>query len=170
MDSDNKRWFAIYTKARAEKKVLERLEEAGFEVYLPLLTKWHQWSDRKKKVKVPLINSYVFVRIEEKFLQKTLSVYGTVMILKLFGKPAIVKDYEIENLRILTESETKIEKIESSKSIKLGKEIEIDNGPYWGLKGKCVDIKGKKSIIVEFETLGDIYMVDIPLKYIKNCN
>lgn len=170
MDSEKKNWYAIYTRSRAEKKVFERLEEAGFEAFLPLMTKWKQWSDRNKKVSVPLINSYVFVHVEEYKLGKTLAVFGTVMILKHLGVPAIVKDYEIENLRILTESEAKIEKIESSKSIKVGDEIEIDNGPFWGLKGKCAEVQGKKSVVVEFDTFGDIFKVDMPFKYIKMCN
>ena len=60
------KWFAVYTQSRAEKKVFERLTKADFEAFLPLTTVVKQWSDRKKKVKVPLINSYVFVNTSKK--------------------------------------------------------------------------------------------------------
>ena len=55
-------WFALYTRPKAEKKVEERLSLAGFDSFLPLQTVIKQWSDRKKKVEIPLINSYVFVK------------------------------------------------------------------------------------------------------------
>ena len=59
-------WFAIYTKPKNEKKVVEGLEKIGVEVYCPMITQVKQWSDRKKKVEMPLINSYVFVNIADK--------------------------------------------------------------------------------------------------------
>ena len=58
-------WFDIYTKSKNEKKVVEGLEKIGIEVYCPMITKVKQWSDRKKKVETPLINSYVFVNIKD---------------------------------------------------------------------------------------------------------
>ena len=61
--SQDKKWHAIYTKARCEKKVLDQLRLRKIEAYLPLRTEVHQWSDRKKKVDIPIISSYVFVRI-----------------------------------------------------------------------------------------------------------
>jgi len=42
------KWYAIYTRPRAEKQVAERLHEKGIHVYLPLQKKLRQWSDRKK--------------------------------------------------------------------------------------------------------------------------
>ena len=50
-------WFAVYTSPRTEQKVAERLEKEGYEVYLPLVTTLRQWSDRKKKVKIPLMRA-----------------------------------------------------------------------------------------------------------------
>ena len=65
-------WYAVYTAARAEKKVKERLDQIGIENYLPLRTEYRVWSDRKKKVSVPLISGYIFVHIGE-FYQFNLS-------------------------------------------------------------------------------------------------
>jgi len=61
----SKTWMAVYTKPRSEKKVAERLEKAGIEVYCPLQTVIKQWSDRKKKIKIPVFPSYVFVHVGE---------------------------------------------------------------------------------------------------------
>jgi len=163
-----KNWYAIYTNPRAEKKVYERLVEEGVEVFLPLETKFRVWSDRKKKIKVPYIKSYVFVRIDERDIyRKVLRVYGAVRVLKHLGKPAIVRDYEINNLRILVDNKASVTLLSSKINIEVGEEIEIDNGPLMGLKGKCVKVKGKKSIMLEFETLGDIRIVEVSAKYLK---
>ena len=53
----NKKWIAIYTKSRHEKKVANNLIEKGFEVYLPLIRKRQKWSDRKKWISYPLFKS-----------------------------------------------------------------------------------------------------------------
>ena len=63
-------WLVVYTKPKNEQKVPAELERLGIENYCPMLTFLEQNSDSKKKVKQPLIPSYVFVRIEEKYLQK----------------------------------------------------------------------------------------------------
>lgn len=44
-----KTWYALYVRSRAEKKVSQELEHIGIEVFLPLITRVRQWSDRKKK-------------------------------------------------------------------------------------------------------------------------
>jgi len=60
-----KKWFVFYTKSRQEKKVNELLLKRGFEPFLPMQAIVRQWSDRKKKVVVPLFNSDIFVCVEE---------------------------------------------------------------------------------------------------------
>ena len=70
-------WYALYTKPRSEKKVLDRLLEQEIEAYLPLQKKLRQWKDRKKWVEVPLINSYIFVKIEHKDYFNVLDTVGS---------------------------------------------------------------------------------------------
>ena len=69
-------WYVLYTSARAEKQVEQRLKLAGIETYLPLHRSRRKWSDRVKVVEVPLFNSYVFVRCEEHKLRELLLIYG----------------------------------------------------------------------------------------------
>ena len=164
-----KNWYAIYTNPRAEKKVFERFIEGGIEAFLPLETVYRKWSDRKKKIKVPYIKSYVFVRVDPKEIYtKVLKVYGTVTVLKYLGKPAIVRDYEIKNLRILSENEAKSIELTSDISIEVGENVEIDKGVFMGLRGKCVRVNGRKSIMIESELLGIVSVVEIAAKYL-NC-
>ena len=61
----DKKWFALYTKPRWEKKVNLTLLKKGIEVWCPVQKVQKQWSDRKKIVEEPLFKSYVFVKINE---------------------------------------------------------------------------------------------------------
>ena len=88
-------WYVVYTKPKWEKKVAEQLTQRGIECYCPIVTEVRQWSDRKKKVEVPLFNSYVFVRLAEVDRNLVFQSSGVVRYLFWLAKPAIVRDEEI---------------------------------------------------------------------------
>jgi len=92
-------WYVLYTKPRQEKKVTEGLLSIGIKAYCPLVTVVKQWSDRKRKVQLPLISSYVFVYIEEHQREEVFRVSGIVRYLFWLGKPAVVRSLEIEVLQ-----------------------------------------------------------------------
>ena len=160
------KWYAIYTRPRSEKKVHALLMQHGFNSYLPLVTTLKQWSDRKKKVQLPLISSYVFIKIAKSELNNVLPYHGVVRILKHLGKPAIIKDYEIENLKILLEDTENITFIKDL-YLKKGDSIIVEKGVFKGLVAECIKFKGKHRIIVRIEALGDMIEVNIPLSYVK---
>lgn len=141
-----KHWMAIYTKPRSEKKVAERLEKADIEVYCPLQTTLKQWSDRKKKVKIPIFPSYVFVKVDEKGREKVLQDFGVLNFVFWQGRPAVIKEEEIDVIKEHLEesrSETEI----------IGDEITITQGVLSGTKGKIKEIQGNK-IILTIESIG----------------
>ena len=94
-----KKWFAVYTKPRWEKKVHALLQEMGTESYCPLNKVHRKWSDRIKIVEEPLFKSYVFVRVCEEEKTQVRMVNGVVNFVYWQGKPAVVKDKEIVGIR-----------------------------------------------------------------------
>lgn len=162
-------WYALYTKPRFEKKTHERLLLNDYESFLPLITTVRQWSDRKKKVELPLISSYVFVRTYEKELKNTLPIHGVVGILKHLGKPAKIKDYEINNLKILLENASSLKLIEN-KNLKKGDAIIVEKGIFSGLVAECIKFNGKYRIIARIDALNNIIEVNIPLSHVKKIN
>lgn len=164
--AQNLSWFAIYTKPRFEKKVEMVLLQAGYQVYLPLISTIRQWSDRKKKVQVPLIPSYVFVKIEEKLLNGLFEFNGVVGVLKHLKKPAVVQDFEIENLKIICQHPDVMEVVDGAKFTK-GMPIQITHGPMMGLYGDCIEIKGKQRILVSVKNMGLEFVLNVPLSYIE---
>jgi transcription antitermination factor NusG len=99
MPTDKKTWYAVYTKPRWEKKVYGRLIGEGMEAYCPLNKVRKKWSDRLKWVEEPLFKSYVFVKVSESGLTDVRLVNGVVNFVYWLGKPAMVKDSEIEIIR-----------------------------------------------------------------------
>ena len=143
-------WYALYTVSRQEKKVATRLAQLGVEVYCPLTIQVRQWSDRKKKVEVPLLPSYVFVNLEPNNREVVFQVSGVVRYLYWLGQPAIIKDAEIETLqKWLQDKVVSFEVI----GIQAGSLYEIPSGPFIGLKG-IVEKVDKNQITLILEQLG----------------
>ena len=126
------RWYVLYTKPRQEKKVADNLNALGIEAYCPLVTVVKQWSDRKKKVQLPLINSYVFVNIEEHQREDVFKVSGIVRYLFWLGKPAVVRAIEIEALKKSLEGIVASYEVSALQKDTIYK---IPEGPFQGFEG-----------------------------------
>jgi transcription antitermination factor NusG len=158
-------WYVVYTKPLTEKKVAERITQLGFENYLPLYTTIKQWSDRKKKLEKPLINSVVFVRCQLNELQRLYTVPSVAGVLRQDGKPAVVKTNEIQNLRILLQEvvATDLEPI----SLEPGTPIEVTRGPFKGIIGTAVQVLNTLRVIIEIRQLGIAFSVNVPKSFVK---
>ena len=144
------KWFVIYTKPQFEIKVEQTLQNIGIRAYCPVYKQIKQYSDRKKKVLKPLLRSYVLVYINDKDRDKVFSVPGVVRYLFWLGKPAIVREEEIElmknNLSGIYESIT-------VSDLKKGDAYSIIEGPLKGQVGQVVDLF-KNKIKLELPSLG----------------
>jgi transcriptional antiterminator RfaH len=148
-------WYVIYTNPKAEKKVSQQLATMGIEVYCPLVTTERQWSDRKKKVEVPLFTSYVFVNIAEKDKNRVFDARGVVKYLFWLGKPAIVREEEIAAIKKwLTDEVTDFE----VDTIKKGDIFEIKEGPFANHSGLVQEV-GKSAIKLIIESIGVVLTI-----------
>ena len=145
-----KQWLVLYTKPRNEKKVTERLTQKGFEVYCPLVKTLRQWSDRKKKVEVPLFSSYVFVYVDEKERPLALHDPGVMNYVFWLGKPAVVREREIEAFKKIVEQGEDV--VVEAERIRTGEAIKIEEGTFKGMTG-MIDKVNKQSITVFIEQL-----------------
>ncbi|MDG2193791.1 MAG: UpxY family transcription antiterminator [Polaribacter sp.] len=161
-----KDWYALYTAPRAEKKVHERLENAGYTVYLPLATSIRQWSDRKKKVTSPLISSYVFIQINATALPIVRNEIGVVGVLNEFGKPARIKDFEIENLKILLKESDSLQLV-SGEAIPKGTPVRVVKGELSGIIGEVVQQQNNTKLIVRIDAFSHLIEVNIPLSFVE---
>ena len=136
-------WYVLYVKSQTEKKTATALERMGLEVFCPTKTEVRQWSDRKKKVKVPLFKSYVFVRLEEGERQQVFAVPGVVRYLFWLGKPAVVRDEELETVRKWLADEQVADV--QVRQFSPGDRVEIKGGVFKG-QSAVVDHTGSRKI------------------------
>jgi len=159
------KWYAIYTHPRAEKQVFSRLEETGVETYLPLQKTYSQWSDRKKLVEKPLLSSYVFVKVVPKEFPLVYRTPGVVKFISFEGQPVPIPQKQIDNLRLLIDSNAKIEV--TSDKFEKGDNVEVTTGSLRGLTGELIKAKGRKKVIVRIEELKQNIIVTIPVTFLR---
>jgi transcription antitermination factor NusG len=146
-----KKWYAVYTKPRWEKKVHLLLAKRKIESYCPLHKVHRKWSDRMKLVEEPLFKSYVFVHIKAEDDAKVRMVNGVLNFVYWLGKPAVVKQSEINCIkRFLDEYENVIaEPI----IIKPAQRVVVTAGVLMNSEGKVLKVT-KKKIQVVLDSIG----------------
>ena len=136
---DSKKWFVVYTKPRNELKVSQRLSVLGVENYTPTKIEVRQWSDRKKKILVPLLPSMVLVSIHEKEVNKVFEVPGVVRYLFENQKRAEVSNEEVLAMNYYLENTY----YSNKKELAVGETVKV---PLLEKEATVLSIKGKKCL------------------------
>lgn len=160
------KWYVIKTMSRAEKKTAERLDSLGFKNYLPLQTTIKQWSDRKKKIEVPLIPGVLFINCHETQLIGIYDIQGVHSILRLSGKFAVVREEEIHNLQLLLKDRVDIAE-EDFETILEGELVEVIQGPLQGIIATSIEHQRNYRIIIQFESIGRQFVVHVPRSQVR---
>ena len=135
------KWYAIYTRPRWEKKVNGLLIQKGIESYCPLNKVRRKWSDRIKLVEEPLFKSYVFVKIDEPDRTKVRMTNGVVNFVYWNGKPALIKEREIQVIRRFLDE---FENVEVTKiNFEPEDRVKVISGPMMEQEGKVLEVKNK---------------------------
>lgn len=129
---DEKRWYALYTRARHEKFVDQNLRKKGFETFLPLRKITRHWSDRIKEIEEPMFGGYLFVRTLLRDRFEVLQTQGSVSLVGFNSGPAPVSEKELEAVRRFIQ-----EKISVDPYPYLGKgnRVFVRSGPLKGVEG-----------------------------------
>jgi transcription antitermination factor NusG len=155
------RWYAVYTKSRWERKVVEQLNKAGIENYCPLNKIVRQWSDRKKVVQEPLFTSYVFVKITERQISELRTVFGVVNLVYWLGKPAVIMDSEIEVIKDFLANHFNVS-LERA-PLNVHDKVKILNGPFTEMEGSVISVK-KKTLKVLLPSLRFFMTAEIEIE------
>lgn len=158
--SDQKYWYVVYTRSRAEKKVYANLKDQNIECFLPLQKRLRQWKDRKKWVEFPLISGYCFVFINQKEYEKVIRTDNVVSYVTFEGKPARIPEVQIDSLKQMFH-QSEFEVNVSNENFKPGKKVEIIAGPLAGIQGELLSSRGKNRFIVRIEQINTIFSVEI---------
>ena len=145
-------WYALQTRPRHEKIVAHRLEERGVTAFLPMITELHKWSDRKKKVELPLFSCYVFAKFTPNRAERlrVLRVDGVFGLVGSRGEGTPIPDEQIDAVRSLVEAELPWS---SHPFLKIGQRVRIRSGALDGMEGILLSRNGDQTLVISIEAI-----------------
>lgn len=154
----SRKWYAIYTRPRWEKKVNQLLLEKGVECYCPLNKVKRKWSDRLKTVEEPLFKSYVFVKVADDERSAVRTTNGVINFIYWDQKPAVIKEKEINAIKRFLDEHENVEL--QPLDVKIDQRVKIVAGTFMDHEGKVLDIR-HKAVKVAIDSLGYILVAYI---------
>jgi transcription antitermination factor NusG len=145
-------WYALHTRPRHEKLVVQRLTDRGVQTFLPTVTEVHRWSDRKKTVELPMFSCYVFARFTPNRSERlnVLRVGGVLSLVGSRGEGSPIPDGQIDAVRAL---------IDGSVSwtpypfLKIGQRVRIRGGALEGVEGVLVSCNGNQTVVISVDAI-----------------
>ncbi|MBX2932016.1 MAG: UpxY family transcription antiterminator [Chitinophagaceae bacterium] len=150
--TDNRKWYVLTTKPKAEKQVSKRLTENRVENFLPLQRQLRTWHDRKKWIETPLFNSYIFVKTEDKLRSKVFEVGGLIKYVSIGGQICILTEQEVERVRRLCSYSEPV--TVGHENFERGEEVEILEGHFVGFCGQLLENGDKHKLKISIAGLG----------------
>jgi transcription antitermination factor NusG len=161
-------WYVLYTRSHCEKKVAAQLAKKEIEHYCPLNRVVRKWADRKKVLHEPLFTSYVFVRSTEQLLYQVKQVSNDIVnFVYWLGKPAIIRENEIENIKLFLSEHTDV-KLEKC-NVSVGDPVRILSGPFMNKDGNVVSLE-RKNIKLVLPSLGYFMTAEVKLSNVELIN
>jgi transcriptional antiterminator RfaH len=164
-------WYLLYVQFRHEKKVYQELEEKGIDSFLPMTTTVRKWSDRIKKVEMPLFPSYLFVNIKsDKDFHSALTIETPCSYVSFGNEYGRVSQMEIDQIKLLLQGKN-ITDIEVTRELPaIGDKLKIIQGELSGLECEVYKADNLQKIRVRLSSLRQNISATIPLSYLSQDN
>jgi transcription antitermination factor NusG len=156
-----RKWRILYIRPRYEKKVHQQLLDMEIESFLPLRTELRQWSDRRKKVIVPLFPGYLFIHVDERHRIAALEVNGVLKTVHFSGVLVEVHPDIIESIRIAVEGPRNLEVLPDR--LPEGTPVKVVYGPLAGFKGELSQYRGSNKVALYIEGIRNSLVVEVDL-------
>lgn len=140
-------WVAAYTRSQHEGLVAAQLRRKSVEHLLPTYERLSRWSDRIRRTEAPLFPGYVFVRVCDAERLIVLRTAGVVGIVSVAGKPALLRDEDVEMLRTCM---ARRGEIEPYPYLSVGQRVRVKHGPFSGWEGILLQKKNSARLIISF--------------------
>ena len=156
---DRVQWFAVWTRSRHEQVVREQLEQRQIEAFLPTVTRWSRWKDRKKKIDWPLFPGYCFARFDPINTLPVLKCTGVVSIISFEGKPAPIPPVEIDSIRLLVGSRLQYD---PCPLVREGQMVQVSHGPLKGVIGRLIRKDAQHArLVLSVDLIGQAVSVEV---------
>jgi transcription antitermination factor NusG len=154
----SRKWLAVYSRPRWEKKINQLLLEKGLESYCPLNKVRRKWSDRIKVVEEPLFKSYVFVKISDDDRTTVRMTPGVINFVYWEGKPAVIRDKEISAIKRFLNEYENVEV--QSMDLRVDQRVKITTGPLMDREGQVMSLN-RKTVKVAIDSMGYVLIANI---------
>jgi transcription antitermination factor NusG len=134
------------------------LRGKGYQEFFPLYCSRRRWSDRIKKVELPLFPGYLFCQFDESDRLPILTTPGVIGIVGAGKIPIPVDDDEIEAIRAILRSGLAAQ---PWPSLRVGSKVYIERGPLAGLEGIITNTDKVYRLIVSVSLLQRSVAVEI---------
>ncbi len=151
-------WYAIWTRSRHEQVLRQQLEQKGIDVFLPTITKWSRWKDRKKQIVWPLFPGYCFAKFTAEQRVPVLKCAGAVSIVSFDGVPAPIPEEELSSIRTLVQSDLQYD---PCPLINEGDKVEVVHGPLKGVVGRLVRKGSHARLVLSVDLIGQGVSVEV---------
>ena len=151
-DSEN-RWYAVHTRARHEKMIATRLQDQGFAIFLPTVIEVHRWSDRRKKVEVPLFSCYVFAKLNPVNPEHRVHLYRLNAVLGVVGVRGdwlAIPEEQITAVRVLLEEQVPWA---VHPFLKIGQRIRVRGGSMDGIEGVLLSRNRDRTLVISIDAI-----------------
>lgn len=157
------KWYVVYTRPKSEIKVASCISEMGIESYLPLHIVIRQWSDRRKRIKVPLFPNYLFVKLDNTKKRCLFSIREFVRFVSIDKKPVVVREKEIMMIRQILDQQVEVS---SEEYFQQGIKVRIRHGQLEGLEGLVIKNYGNTRILVKIDALMRAFSFNVSTKMV----
>ncbi|UXE67985.1 MAG: UpxY family transcription antiterminator [Chryseotalea sp. WA131a] len=161
------KWYVVYTLPKSERKVASSIAAMGIESYLPMHKVIRQWSDRKKKMEVPLFSNYVFVKVDDVRRRLLFSIDELLKFVSIEGKPVVIRENEILTIKRLLSGDFDEISTEEYFHFQEGMKVRIAHGHFAGLEGVVIKKCNKSRLIIKVEGLMKAFSFVLSSKYAK---
>ncbi len=151
-------WYAIWTRARHEKAVRDRLQGRGIETLLPLWKRLSRWKDRQRMIDTPLFPGYCVARFSATDRLTVLKTAGVVDIVRHQGQIASIPDEEINALRAIIQCGFPCR---PHPFLVEGMWVEVIRGPLEGVRGILLSHDRPARLVIGVTLIHQAAMVEI---------
>lgn len=151
-------WYAVYTRHQHERAVAESLTGRGLEVFLPVYEALRQWTDRQKRLSLPLFPCYVFFRGNPERRARVLSTPGVHSIVGFGGRPAAIEKSQVDAVRLAVENHFRVE---PHPFLRTGDRVRVRCGSLAGVEGILVRKRSFARLIISADLLQKSVSIEV---------
>jgi transcriptional antiterminator RfaH len=158
------RWFAVHTRAHAEKQAAAHLRNQGFTTYLPCYRKRRSHARRIEMVQAPVFPRYLFIQMDEHAApwRAVRSTVGVADIVRLGDRPAPLPEGIVEAIQAREDGDGMVS-LAAPNLFHKGEKLQIGAGAFQGQTGLFECAGDDERVVILLELLGRGVRVSVPV-------